>query len=73
MKTELGIVLQATGPEVTADEVDALCRHLGERGWVRARVLAEELKVSDRHLRVCAEHSDGRIISGYSRRASFGR
>lgn len=64
MKTELGIVLQATGPEVTAEEVDALCRHLGERGWVLARVLAEELKCSDRHLRVCAEHSNGRIISG---------
>lgn len=64
MKLELGMTLYATGPEVTAEEVDAVCAALAGKGWVLARDLSASLDVSDRHLRVCAEHSAGRIISG---------
>lgn len=64
MRLELGMTLQATGPEVTDAEIEAVCAALHEKGWVLARDLSVTLGVSDRHLRVCAEHSDGRIISG---------
>ncbi len=64
MNQQLDLPVKAAAPEVTPAEVDDFCSQLQGRGWMTARVLQELLKIDDRTLRVMAEHSDGRIISG---------
>ncbi len=64
MNQQLDLPVKSAAPEVTPEEVDAFCSQLLGRGWMTARVLQELLKIDDRTLRVMAEHSDGRIISG---------
>lgn len=56
--------LRFPAPEVSVAEVDALCDHLRNRGWLTAKQLAAELGLDDRKIRAIAEHSDGRILSG---------
>lgn len=51
-------------PAVSADEIDGVCAFLGGKGWMRAREILVEIGIDDRRMRVIAEKSDGRIISG---------
>jgi hypothetical protein len=51
-------------PDVSADEVDAVIAYLTGKGWVKARQIDAEIDVDDRRMRVIAERSDGRILSG---------
>lgn len=65
MSTEqLDLAVKIAAPEVSPAEIEALCIHLRGRGWVLSRDLLTETTIDDRTLRVIAEHSDGRIISG---------
>lgn len=61
---QLPLAVKMAAPEVSAEEIEALCTHLRGRAWVLSRDLLQELAIDDRTLRVMAEHSDGRIISG---------
>lgn len=51
-------------PEVCADEVEAVCVFLQGKGWIKAKVIEAEIEIDDRRMRVLAEQSEGRIISG---------
>lgn len=64
MNEQLDLPVKQAAPEVSAEEVDFLCRFLGGKGWLTARELGEFLAFDERVLRVLAEHSDGRVISG---------
>jgi len=41
-----------------------MCEFLAGKGWLKAAEIAEAKQVDDRKMRVIAEHSDGRILSG---------
>lgn len=41
-----------------------MCAFLNGKGWMRAAEIAEQTEIDDRRMRVIAEKSDGRIISG---------
>lgn len=62
MNTELGIKI--AGPKVKPEEVEAMVGFLRGRGWLDAAAIELETNISDRKMRVIAEHSDGRILSG---------
>lgn len=51
-------------PQVSVDQVEALCAYLVGKGWVKAPQIEAETEISDRRLRRLAEKSDGRILSG---------
>lgn len=51
-------------PQVSCDQVDALCAYLTGKGWVKATTIESEAEISERHVRRLAERSDGRILSG---------
>lgn len=51
-------------PKVSGDEVEAVCAFLVGKGWVKAREIKEQIEVDDRRMRVAAEKSGGRILSG---------
>lgn len=62
MKTELGLII--AGPEVSAAEVNEMCAYLRGKGWLKAVMIDAATGVDDRKMRVIAEHSEGRILSG---------
>lgn len=62
MKTELGI--RIAGPEVEPAEIEAMILFLRGKGWLKASEIEAAIAVGDRKMRVLAEHSDGRILSG---------
>lgn len=62
MKTEIGF--RMPGPEVEPAEIAAMVDFLRGKGWMKAAEIEAAANVSDRKMRVIAEHSDGRIISG---------
>lgn len=64
MKTEIGFKM--SGPEVEPAEIAAMIDFLRGKGWLKAAEIDAAVHVSDRKMRVIAEHSDGRIISGQS-------
>ena len=51
-------------PQGSADQVDAVCAYLTGKGWIKAKVIEQEIEIDDRRMRVLAEQSKGRIISG---------
>lgn len=51
-------------PQASVDEVEAVCAFLVGKGWIKARVIEEQIEIDDRRMRVIAEKSDGRILSG---------
>ncbi len=51
-------------PQVSADQVEALCAYLAGRGWVTRKRIEAETEMSERLVRELAEQSDGRILSG---------
>lgn len=51
-------------PQVSANQVDALCAYLNDKGWVKAAQIETEIEISERCVRRLAEKSDGRILSG---------
>jgi hypothetical protein len=62
MKTELG--LRIAGPDVEPEEIEGMIAQLRGKGWLKAAEIEAIHGVSDRKMRVIAEHSRGRIISG---------
>jgi len=62
MRTELGLMI--TAPDVSPEEVDAICAFLHGKGWLRAAEIADATEIDDRRMRAIAEASDGRILSG---------
>jgi hypothetical protein len=56
--------IRIPAPEVSPAEVDQVCEFLRGKGWVKAAVIEEALKINDRKLRAITEHSEGRILSG---------
>jgi len=61
-KLELGLTIP--GPEVSPEEVASMCEFLRGKGWIRAVAIEVQTQVNDRKMRVLAEHSKGRILSG---------
>jgi hypothetical protein len=51
-------------PKPSVDEVDAVCAFLQGKGWIRAAQIEQEIDIDDRRMRVLAEKSEGRILSG---------
>lgn len=51
-------------PKVSGDEVEAVCAFLGGKGWIRAKEIEAQIEIDDRRMRVIAEKSEGRILSG---------
>jgi hypothetical protein len=51
-------------PQVSVDQVEALCAYLAGRGWVVCKRIEAETEMSERLVRELAELSDGRILSG---------
>ena len=64
MATQPDLALKLAPPDVTPEEIESLCTHLRGRGWLLSRILMDELHLDDRKLRIIAEYSDGRILSG---------
>ena len=62
VRTELGLTIP--GPEVDPGEIDEMVRFLAGKGWLRAAEIEAATGASDRKMRLIAEHSDGRILSG---------
>lgn len=63
MKTELGFV--TCGPDAPdSQEVRAICEFLRGKGWMLSAEIEEARGISDRKMRLFAEFSDGRILSG---------
>lgn len=52
------------GPEVSKAELDQLTDYLVGRNWVRAAQIQADLRLDERRIRLIAEASDGRILSG---------
>ncbi len=51
-------------PKPSVDEVEAVCAFLQGKGWMKAKVIEAEIGIDDRRVRVIAEKSGGRILSG---------
>lgn len=52
-------------PQTSVDEVEAVCAFLVGKGWIKARLIEEQIEIDDRRMRVLAEKSDGRILSSH--------
>lgn len=63
-QAELEFRLKKQAPEVTVEELDAVCAWLEGRGWTKAAEICAAFAMSDRKVRAIAEASDGRILSG---------
>lgn len=61
---QLDLSLKITKPDVSAADVDLLCRRLKDTGWVYARQLRDRYDYNERTLRAIANASEGRILSG---------
>jgi hypothetical protein len=64
MPPTLELGLRIAGPDVSEAEIAAMCGFLSGRGWLRAAEIEAATGIGDRKMRVIAEHSDGRILSG---------
>lgn len=65
MTTQLELAVRTPSPEISPEEVDRVCAALARADdWIDAAALAEQLGINDRKIRLAAEHSDGRILSG---------
>lgn len=51
-------------PQVSGDQVGALCAYLTGKGWVKAAKIEAETEINERLVRRLAEKSDGQILSG---------
>lgn len=60
-------------PTVSPDEIEAVCAFLAGKGWMKAKLIEEQIAIDDRRMRVIAEHSDGRILSGQNGYRFFDR
>ncbi len=65
MTDQLQLAIKTAKPVITPAEIEHVCRLLFKKqGWVMAKVMEAENGIDDRTLRLAAEHSDGRILSG---------
>ncbi|MFA5263226.1 MAG: hypothetical protein WC378_05325 [Opitutaceae bacterium] len=62
--SQLILEIKTTAPEVSQAEVEAFCAWLKGKSWITARQITEEFGYDDRWVRLVAQHSDGRILSG---------
>lgn len=64
-RESLGVILEETHRRRPADDLcETFVAALAGKGWVTARQLREATGIDDRVLRLCAEASEGRVISG---------
>lgn len=65
MTEQLELAVKTPKPVITPAEVEHVCRLLYKKqGWVMAKVMEADTGIDDRTLRLAAEHSEGRILSG---------
>ena len=64
-RESLGAILEETYRRRPADDLcETFVAALAGKGWVTARQLRDATGIDDRVLRLCAEASEGRVISG---------
>ena len=64
-RESLGAILDATERKRPSEDLsEAFVAALAGKGWVTARQLRDATGIDDRVLRMCAEASEGRVISG---------
>lgn len=63
MTAQLDLDFTEAAPEVSGEQIEQLCTFLAGKGWVKAKVIEEQIGMNERVIRKISECSNGRIFS----------